>query len=124
MIKNMVCIECPKGCLLSVDIELCAVKGVKGAKCPKGVGYAVTEIENPARILTATVVAKGLDVKLVPVRTNKPMPKKDLFRAMEEIGKLRITKPVRAGETVVENFLGLGVKLVATREVDKRAGNV
>ncbi len=115
----MVCIECPKGCVLSVDIENCKVTKVTGAKCPKGIIYAATEVENPSRILTATVLADGLGLKLVPVRTDKPIPKKDLFRAMEEIGRMRITKPLRAGDTIVENFLGFGVKLVATRETTR-----
>ena len=116
MIKKMVCIECPKGCVLSVDIENCKVVKVTGAKCPKGIVYAAAEIDNPSRILTATVLADGLDIKLVPVRTDKPLPKKDLFRAMEEIEKMRITKPLKCGDTIVDNFLGLGVKLVATRK--------
>jgi CxxC motif-containing protein len=119
MIKKMVCIECPKGCLLSADIENCKVVKVAGAKCPKGIIYAAAEAENPSRILTATVLADGLDIKLVPVRTDKPIPKKDLFRAMEEIGKMRIAKPLRAGDTIVDNFLGLGVKLMATREANR-----
>jgi len=116
MNKKMTCIECPQGCALSVDHENCKVIKVEGAKCPKGMGYAMSEIENPSRILTATVVAHGLDLKLIPVRTNKPIPKKDIFRAMEEIAKLNVTEPFKAGDTVVENFLSLGVKLIATRE--------
>lgn len=116
MNKKMTCIECPKGCTLSVDYEGCKITKVEGAKCPKGVGYAISEIENPSRILTATVVAQGLDLKLIPVRTNRPIPKKDLFRAMEEIAKIKIASPLKAGDTVIENFLGLGVKLIATRE--------
>jgi len=116
MNKMMICIECPKGCLLSADYENCKIVKVEGAKCPKGLGYAMSEIECPSRVLTATVVAIGLSLKLIPVRTNKPIPKKDIFRAMEEIAKIRISAPLKAGDAVVENFLGLGVKLVATRE--------
>lgn len=117
MIKTLTCIECPKGCGLSVDIENCKVKDVKGAKCPKGIGYAIAELENPTRVLTATVPAKGLGLKLVPVRTDKPIPKKDLLKAMEEIGKIRITRKLSSGDTIIEDFLGLGVKLVVTRTV-------
>ena len=115
MIKNMVCIECPKGCVLSVDIENCKVTKVTGAKCPKGIIYAATEVENPSRILTATVLTDGLDLKLVPVRTDRPIPKPDLLRAAEEIRKIRLTKPVKTGGVIADNFLGLGVKLIATR---------
>jgi CxxC motif-containing protein len=117
MIKTLTCIECPKGCVLSVDVENGKVKDVKGAKCPKGIGYAIAELENPARILTATVLAEGLGLKLVPVRTDKPIPKKDLLKAMEEIGKIKVTKRLKSGDALVEDFLGLGVKLVATRTV-------
>jgi CxxC motif-containing protein len=119
MVKNLVCIECPKGCVLTVDIKGTAVKSVSGAKCPKGKLYAAAEAANPSRILTATVLARGMDIKLVPVRTDKPIPKKDLLRAMKKISDMVVTKPLEAGETVAENFLGLGAKLVATRRVEK-----
>ncbi len=117
MNKKITCIECPKGCSLSVDYENCKAIKVEGTKCPKGIGYAISEIENPSRILTATVVATGLGLKLVPVRTNKPIPKKDILKAMEEIRLVKVTTPLEAGDIIVENFLNLGVKLVATREV-------
>ena len=117
MIKNMICIECPKSCMLSVDIENCQVKNVTGAKCPRGIAYAIAEVQNPLRIFTATVLADGLNLKLIPVRTDKPIPKKEILRAAEEIKKIRITKPIKAGGTIIENFLGLDVKLLATREV-------
>lgn len=113
----MVCIECPKSCALSVYIENCKAVKVQGAKCPRGVKYAASEAEHPTRILTATVAAEGLSLKLIPVRTDKPIPKDEIFRAMEEIKRLRLKSPVRAGETIKEDFLGLGVRLVATREV-------
>jgi len=119
MTKNLVCIECPRSCVLSVDIEGSAAKAVRGAKCPKGTAYAAAEVEIPSRILTATVLTKGLDLKLVPVRTNKPIPKKDLLRAMDEIRGMRIVKPMKSGDVVSADFLGLGVKLLATRDVTK-----
>ena len=123
MIRKMVCIECPKSCALSVDIENCKVVNVHGAKCPRGIKYAASEVEDPVRVLTATVSAEGLSLKLVPVRTDKPIPKADLFRAMEEIRKIRLFKPVNAGDTIKDNFLGLGVRLVATRAADQSIKN-
>ncbi len=116
MTRNMVCIECPKSCHLSVDIEDNKALHVRGAKCPKGTLYAASEIESPVRVLTATVLTKGLSPKFIPVKTNKPIPKKDLSRAMKEVLKLRVTKPVKVGDEIVNNFLGLNVNLVATRD--------
>jgi len=116
MTKNAICIECPKGCTLAIDIENCKVTSVRGAKCPKGVAYGLAEAENPVRLFTATVAAEGLNLKRIPVRTNKPIPKKDMLRAAEETGRIRIKEPLKAGDVIVENFLSLGIKLLATRE--------
>ena len=120
MIKNITCIECPVGCSLKVDVENHRVVKVEGHKCPKGEKYAVTEIENPVRVLTSTVLAQGLPVKMVPVKTDIPIPKEHMLEAMEEIKKMRINEPVEAGDVVKDNFLGLGVRLVATRSVRAR----
>jgi len=117
MIKKMTCIECPRGCSLSVDIENCKAVKIGGAGCPKGMAYAISEVEDPSRILTATVMTEGLDIKFLPVRTDKPIPKKELFRAVEEVKKIRVKNALRAGDTVDNNFMGLGVRLVATRSV-------
>ena len=115
MTKKLTCIECPKGCNLSVDVENCKVKSVTGAKCPRGTAYAIAEMENPSRIFTATVLTKGLELKLLPVRTNKPIPKKDIFKAVYAVTKIMVDKPVKSGDVIDSNFLGLGVRLVATR---------
>lgn len=115
MIKQFTCIECPKGCLLSVAINNGIVTEVNGNKCPKGEAYARSEVENPMRILTSSVLTQGLSLKMIPVRTDMPIPKTKLFDAMNEIKKIKITQPVLVGDIIVNNFLGLGVNLVATR---------
>lgn len=115
---NLICMECPKGCGLSVDIENCRVVKISGNLCPKGKEYAESEIENPVRILTSTVFAVGLALKMIPVRTDSPIPKARIFEAMEEIKKIKINKPVSTGEIIVKNFLGLGVNLISTRQTE------
>ena len=117
MIKKITCIECPKGCILSVDIENYRVVRLSGNQCPKGNDYAVSEIENPMRILTSAVLARGLSVKMVPVRTDQPIPKARLTEAMQEVKRIRLDKPLAAGGVIKDNFLGLGVRLIATRDV-------
>lgn len=118
MTKNMICIECPKGCGLSVEIDIDKITKVIGAKCPKGILYAASEIDNPVRVFTATALTEGLSIKLIPVRTSKPIPKKYLPKAIEEVLKIRVAEPVRSGGIIIDNFLGLGVNLIATREAD------
>ncbi len=103
--------------MLSIDIENCRVIKVSGNECPKGEKYAAQEIENPMRILTSAVFAEGLNLKMVPVRTDKPIPKSKTMEAMGEVKKIRLKSPVKSGSVIVENFLGLGVKLLSTRNV-------
>lgn len=117
MHKQLTCIECPMSCALTVDIENCLLVKVEGNKCPKGLEYARTEVENPLRILTGTVLAAGLPLKMVPVRTDKPIPKAKILEAASQMKKIRINKSVSIGEIIVQNFLGLGVNLIATRQV-------
>lgn len=119
MIRKMTCIECPRSCALAVDIESCRVVSVNGHQCPNGEAYAKAEVENPTRILTGTIVAKGLAVKMVPVKIDQPILKEKINAAALEIKKMLIEKPVRIGEVLAQNLLGLGVNVVATRDVVK-----
>lgn len=118
MTRRIRCIECPKGCSLSVDIENSKVVSISGNECVKGKKHAVSEVENPVRILTSTVLSQGLALKVIPVRTDGPLPKTALRQAMEEIRRIRINQPVRIGAVIVENFLDLGINLIATRDCD------
>lgn len=77
----------------------------------------MTNGEGPKRVLTSTVLAQGLETKLVPVRTNKPIPKDKLLDAAQVIRQVRLKHPVKVGEVIISNLLGLGAKVIATREV-------
>ncbi len=116
--KKLTCIECPIGCRLIVDVENSKVIKVTGNECPKGEVYAVSEIENPVRILTSAVLCQGLSLKMVSVRTDKPIPKSRIFEAMKEIKRIRVNKPLSAGDIIVKNFMGLEVTLIATRKAE------
>lgn len=116
--KTFTCIECPLGCRIGVDYEDCKVIKAEGNKCPKGLKYVSDEIANPTRILTSTVPAEGLSLRMVPVRTNGAVPKARMFEIMNEIRKVRITGRVKSGDVIVKDILGLGVDLVATRSVE------
>jgi CxxC motif-containing protein len=116
--KKLTCIECPKGCRLIVDIENSKVIRVIGNKCPKGEPYAAAEIENPVRILTSAVLCQGLSLKMLAVRTDKPIPKSRIFEAMKEIKKIRVTESLKSGDIIVKNFLNLGVNLITARKVE------
>ena len=112
--RKLTCIECPKGCRLIIDAQDGKMVNVTGNECPKGEKYAISEIENPVRILTSSVLGLGLGLKMIPVRTDKPIPKSRIFDAMGEIKKIRVTAPLKSGDIIVKDFLRLGVNLIAT----------
>jgi len=117
MFKKIICIECPNGCNLSISIENDKVVYVEGNKCERGVTYAHHEIECPMRSLTSSVMTRGLDLKMVPVKTDRPIPKEKLMEAMDEIKRICLDHPVAMGDVIQGNILGLGVDLIATRSV-------
>lgn len=119
MTRPMTCIECPKGCRLEVEIDGARVTGVAGQECKRGDKYARQEIEAPMRTLTTSALTRGLELKMLPVRTSKPIPKEKLFPAMEAVKRLTVTSPVKAGAVIAEDFLGLGVDLLACRTLNK-----
>ena len=115
----MTCTECPQGCRLETEAEGSVVISVTGQKCKRGGLYARQEIQAPLRTLTTSVLTRGLELKMLPVRTSGPIPREKLFEAMDAVKRLVVTSPVKAGDVVVPGFLGLGVDLVACRELGK-----
>ncbi len=115
--KELVCIVCPVGCNLKtkhiVDKEVL----VSGNKCKRGEIYAKQELIDPRRVITSTAVIKSDSQNRVPIKTDQPIPKELISEAMKEINALRIKGPVNRGDIVVQDFLGLGVNLVATKTV-------
>lgn len=116
--KTITCIECPVGCRIGVDMEGCRVVKVSGNKCPKGEKYAISEIENPMRVLTTTVAAEGLGIRRLPIRTSAPISKAKIPEVMRVIRSVKVSRPVRVGESIVKNVCGTGADIVVTRSVD------
>jgi CxxC motif-containing protein len=119
MRKEMTCIVCPNSCHLLIDIQDGKVSKVSGNKCIRGEEFAKQEIENPQRIFTGTIKAENLALKMIPVRTDHSIPKAQIPLAIQTAKKMIQRRPVKVGEIIVANFLGLAVNLIATRSVDQ-----
>jgi len=115
-VKEVICITCPKGCNAKVREEEGSIK-IKGKICKKGIAYIQQEFLGPKRVLTSTVVVANSRTKRLPVRTVEAIPKKDLFRAMEQLSKVRVKPPVHVGEVIISNVLDTGVDLIASGDV-------
>lgn len=114
MVKELICIVCPRGCHLKVDTEL---ETVTGNSCKRGEIYGLNEVKNPTRIVTSTVKIDGCDNMVVPVKTEEPIPKGMIFDVMKEINKASINLPIKVGDVIVENVLGTGVNIVSAKTV-------
>ncbi|SFA93579.1 DUF1667 domain-containing protein [Clostridium frigidicarnis] len=115
--RALVCIGCPVGCMLDVELENGIVSAVSGNNCPIGDKYARKECVNPTRIVTSSVKVKNGDVNMVPVKTESDIPKSMIFDICRELQKVQLKAPVHVGDVVIENVLNTGVKVLATREI-------
>lgn len=120
MKKEMICIGCPMGCYLTVDYTKKTVQKIKGNRCKIGLEYAEKESFNPERTLTTTVRIKNGHLPLLSVRTNKPIPKKLIFKAMDLLAKVEIEAPINIGEKIIENLFNTNASIVATKNILKR----
>ena len=114
---DFICIRCPMGCALHVDMEQGAVKAVSGNGCRQGEQYAHTEATAPVRTVTSTVRVKGGARPVVAVNTVPDVPKDRIFAVMEAIRALTVTAPVHIGDVLLQNAAGTGADIVAAAEL-------
>ena len=117
MNQEIICIVCPLGCRMDVELEGSDVRSVKGNQCKKGIKHAQKEVTFPGRILTTTVLTDIPGVPLLPVRSSMEVPKDQLMSCMAEIAKQKVTGSIKLGEPVINDILGLGADIVACRTV-------
>ena len=113
--KELVCIVCPRGCRLQID-ETQDLR-VTGNGCKRGIEYAKAELTSPVRTLTSTVKIVGGCHPRLPVKTNRPIPKKLLRAAMETLNTLTVYAPISLGDVIIKNIAESGADLIATRDM-------
>lgn len=117
--RIMNCIMCPMGCEMTVTIEDGKVTNVTGNTCPRGPKYAHDEVTAPKRMLTTTVKIENGLLPLIPVVSSSVLPKDKVLDCAAYLRDVTITAPVKAGDVVVENILGLGVDILTSRDMDQ-----
>ena len=112
MVKDIICVACPMGCQISVELnDDGEILSVTGNTCKRGDAYARTECTHPERSLTTTVKVSGGVHPVVPVKSAKAVPKDKVKDCVKEIAKLEIKAPVKIGDVVCANILGTGEHL-------------
>ena len=111
MERTLTCIICPRGCSLKATMEgERKVLKVEGNHCRRGEEYARSECTDPRRTLTTTLRCE--DGTMVPVKTEKEIPKDRMAEAMKQINGVRVKLPVKIGDVIVDDVFGS--PLVAT----------
>jgi CxxC motif-containing protein len=112
---DLICIVCPRGCRIHVDENL----NVTGNFCKRGETYGRNEVTHPMRMITSTVKIQSEILARLPVMTDRPIPKNQIFKVMEAINQAEVQAPIKIRDVVIKDVLGLGVDIVATRNVEK-----
>ena len=115
MVKELICISCPMGCHLKVDVDN---KTVTGNTCKRGEIYGLNEVTNPVRVVPSTVKVNGGELPVVPVKTAGAIPKKLNFECMKVINETTVNAPVKMGEVLIKDVLGTGIDVVASRDIE------
>ncbi|MBR2876526.1 MAG: DUF1667 domain-containing protein [Clostridia bacterium] len=114
MKKSLICVSCPLGCPIEVEIDNGEILSVTGNTCKRGDAYARDELTNPVRSLTTTVKLVNGSLPVVPVKSSKPVPKDKMFECMKIINQASIEAPVKIGDVVVKDILSTGADIIVT----------
>lgn len=111
MKRDLICIICPKGCNLNVEIDDSSAISVSGNTCKKGMEYAINECTNPVRCVTTTM--KTSSGEPISVKTDKAIPKDNMFELMQILNNEIITLPICIGDVIIKDIFGCNI--VATQ---------
>ena len=119
MKKEIICTVCPTGCRITVEGEGTNIASIVGNSCKRGIQYATDEFIEPKRLLTCSVKLEGAARAMLPVRSAAPMPLKDVFECMKVVKSTSVTAPVKVGDVIISDILGLGVDIVSAMSIEK-----
>lgn len=115
---QFVCINCPIGCPLQLVHEGESIVEITGNQCNRGAKYARQEFTDPRRTFSTTVAIEGGLYVRLPVKLTAPIPKDRIHEAAHAVHTLRASAPVRLGDVLARDLLGIeGIDVVATRSM-------
>jgi CxxC motif-containing protein len=117
--RHFVCVVCPIGCEIDVVHDGSRIISMEGNKCEKSVEFVSQELVEPMRILTTTVRIEGSRWPVIPVRTDKSVPKQLFPRIMRQLRHIKLQAPVNMLDLVVKDIVGTGANIVATRTMPR-----
>lgn len=116
MKKELICISCPNGCHLTVTGSGDSIK-VAGNSCPNGEKYGKEEASAPKRIVTAVVQVRSREHTYIPVKSNKPVLKENIFGLLKKVYSMEVDLPAKRGSILIKNHNKSGIDIVFTRSM-------
>jgi len=118
--KKMICISCPVGCHLTATREGDSGEWeISGNRCPRGAVYAKSELTDPRRVVTATVASDSSLMPRLPVRTDKPLPKRHIDALLNRLYRLEVKVPVKRGDVLLADVEHTGVDVIVSCDCPK-----
>ena len=105
----VICPMCPNGCEVVLHGD-----EAEGNGCLRGAAFALQERRAPSRMLTTTV--RTADGKLLPVRSDRAIPKELLPAAVELCRRQMVTGSHGAGYVVAADVLGSGAAILESAD--------
>lgn len=115
MKRDLTCICCPLGCRMTAE-ERRGEWLVSGNSCPRGKTYALSEMTAPVRMVTTTLPVAGGTAARVPVKSERPVPKGEIFRLLRAMKGVSVAAPVSVGDAV---WAEGDVRFVATGNIGR-----
>lgn len=113
--RHFVCVICPIGCEVDVVHDGGKIISMEGNKCKRSEEFVSQELIEPMRILTTTVRIQGSRWPVIPVRTDKSVPKRLFPRIMRQLRRIELQAPVNMLDVVVKDIAGTGANIITTR---------
>jgi CxxC motif-containing protein len=117
--KHFICVVCPIGCEIDIVHDGSKIISMEGNKCERSEEFVSQELIEPMRILTTTVRIQESMWPVIPVRTDKPVPKRLFPRIMRQLRRTKLQAPVNMLDVVVRDVLGTGANIIATRTMPR-----
>jgi CxxC motif-containing protein len=116
---HFVCVVCPIGCEIDVVHDGSKIISMEGNKCEKSKEFVSQELIEPMRLLTTTVRIEGSRWPVIPVRTDKAVPKRLFPQVMKRLRRITLQAPVNMLDVVVRDILRIGANVIATRTMHR-----
>ena len=119
MKKELICISCTTGCHLTAEHAANGQWLISGNRCPRGEVYAINELTDPRRVVTATVASNSEYLPRIPVRTDKALPKRYSAPLLNRLYAMKVKVPVKSGEILLADVENSQINVIFSCDCEK-----